>query len=418
MMIKGPGLHVIVSLYRHLRLRAADSIPLEEFFAEFDKLSGELPQELSSIAGIRSRFTPDATAAEKANAAAELAGFIEGLTENIAYERYLDNGGTEIETKYRAAWKKLLSEIDAGVIHTPSGLDPVNQQPEELAASLPALLRLYPFEETRVMLDSFATSLTQQKDGAVPLRFIESLYNEYPHMKADSRYREFMAATIEHVLVVFNHINVNTNDLTTLALYYNALAIADKLRNDPKCREYFTTPGTDYRSLQPQIAKTVRSMITSRPVQSSDILLVSLSSIDDLLPNKDKQRIINSIAKEGLLLPYGLTEGNSTNSRLLFQYLAAERKLMAGAVTETVLAEINYRLNNILAYVERTGILPGTFDAKTYVPAGLNSDPAAVAALLKLIDALNVNDQRIYTIDTEKLPQISIEQLKRVLAAS
>ncbi|MDI6641795.1 MAG: amylo-alpha-1,6-glucosidase, partial [Elusimicrobiota bacterium] len=178
-------------------------------------------------------------------------------------------------------------------------------------------------------------------------------------------------------------------------------------------------------------------------VRPNAVFLLSLSKVNDLLPEDKKRTIIDTVEKE-LLTPFGLRTLSPNDPKyigkydtfapqevkdqayhqgtvwpyLISHYIFAKIELMKNRPYEEVVSEIKNSINNLIYIIREKGTIPEVFSGNIpYIAGGTVSQAWSVAAMLDIFDLLNLEFRRVPLIDTKELEVISIQEIKRLLGA-
>lgn len=436
---------------------------------------------------------------EKTKINIQFIGFIQGFLENMLYNDYLKRSAQEISI-YKDVFSKLLVSVDSFIIRDENNNLILNSGYPILNKSvigrntfmnlIVMLLVTNQFEYAKEIFRYFAKF--QRQDGLIPnnidengkvldynsadvsLWFIESLFKYYEFTK-DKDFVKEMLPVVNKIIYRYiqpeGEIYIDKDNLIVVppkytwmntdstprdgkpieiqALFYNALQIV---------YEFNKICGEDKYELI-DLANKVKNAITNKYFNQTDypydvleskndyseirpnaVFLISLSKVDGLLFNSQKERILN-IIKDKLLTPYGLktlTE-ESINYKgvydifdkdkksshqgvvypwLLREYILAKAKTYQNKSYQEIIDEIKLDLNNIVYFIKSNNVLPEMFNNKGfYEPSGCISCGLSVAGILEVLDLLNREYVKPTLVDDILNQIFSPENIDKIMSA-
>ncbi len=464
----------------------------------------KIPEVYSYIKYLNRQASATTDVEQKANINIQLFGFIQGLLENTLLNEYVKNANKEIKEN-RDVFSKLLVAADSFVAKDEKGNTQIlagypwfiQSWGRDTFISLTGiLLTTKRFDEAKEVFRYYLKY--QRDDGTIPniiypdgrasyntadapLWFIEALYRYYKMTKDVDFVKEVLPSVnkiIEFYRKPQSEIYLDSDNLVLVppqhtwmdtkytprsgkpveiqALFYNALSILSEL-NREIVKNYIVAQ--EYNELKNKVKSAIIEKFFEgnrdypydvidgneeerSAIRPNAILLLSLSKVDDLLNEQQKQKITDVVEKE-LLTPYGLKTLSSKDKNyigrydtfapietkdkayhqgiiwpwLIREYVFAKLKLISYKPYNEFIEEIKEKINNLIYYVRENNTIPEIFEAEPpNTRQGCVSQAWSVAAMLDVFDLINKEEKP--SIKQEEIKQIfSIENIKQILGA-
>ncbi len=394
--IKAPGLHSLLVAYQYMKFVGQPgnySLLHHSYHGDFFNKTYDILQKLglteenapevySYIKYLQKLANSLVNVKDKADINIQLFGFLQGLTENLLYTRYVSNTQKEIpELVNRNIFKKLLVAADSFIAKDEKGnLVILAGYPwfdqswgRDTFISLPGLMLVtLRHEEAKEIFRYYAKH--QNEEGLIPNRifldgsaqyntadgslwFIESLYKYYQVTK-DEKFISEMLPVVNKIIECYkkpytketvymdkdNLIVVpsqwtwmdtkytprNGKPIEIQALFYNALKITaefNRLAQDKDKAEELDELANKIKIAIHQKFFIDRDYpydvidgdIHSQATRPNAVFLLSLSHTGDLLYERNKKHILEIIERE-LLTPYGLRTLSPQDNKYIGKY--------------------------------------------------------------------------------------------------
>ncbi len=202
--------------------------------------------------------------------------------------------------------------------------------------------------------------------------------------------------------------------LEAMALYYNALQVASGLNNRLGSKDAAAT----YRDRVREVQAKVAAMRATKAPELSDLLLVSLSRVDELLPEEQKVALLNAL--EPQLLQSLAKRENAAAWYWAAQYLMAKGKIAEGLNYEELTAQMKEKLSlNTLVYdILYKGTLTKKEGDEKALSGVFKDEPMAVAAASDILfEFFKSQDNKFIVNEQEMKNVMSTDLVKSVLGS-